>query len=91
MLHISDFILSKLRMDAKYPELNLEEPICRKIKNIYYSEITWSHCYKDVSIKFSQLKTIAKKFWPDKNSLELVQELYKFSEKDIKEAFETKE
>lgn len=69
-------------------EVNLGAPVCEKLRNIYFKDIPWVKCCRDVADKFTELKAVARKFWPDKSSLEIVQELYKFSESDIMDALD---
>jgi hypothetical protein len=80
------------------PEITLGEQICIKIKNIYYRDICWSKCYRDVSNKFDQLKRVARKFYSvehktarfyaNKEELEMLKKLSRYSEEAIKDAFD---
>lgn len=74
-------------MDAKYPEINLGSTICTKLKQIYFPDEYWAKCYKHVAQKFSELKRIMNKFYTEKTELEILRELQRYSEADIKEAF----
>ncbi len=67
--------------------INLGATICEKIKEIYYPAKPWVECHKDVSIKFSQLKKIAKTFYVDKTDKEVLMELVRYSPDDIKDCF----
>jgi hypothetical protein len=72
-------------MEAKLPEITLGETICEKLKNIYFHDESWISCYKKVAYKFSELKKIAKRFYSDKSNIEVLREICKFSENDIKD------
>ena len=78
-------------MEAKLPEITLGETVCRKLKDIYFSEMPWISCYRDVAIKLTELKRLAKAFYADKNDLEVLKELIKYSDTDIVEAFNNKD
>jgi len=75
------------KVEAKYPEITLGESICEKLKIIFFPDKRWQQCYKDVAIKFTALKEIAKKFYTDKDILAILIELNKYSTQDIQEAF----
>lgn len=75
------------RMDAVIPEINFGTSICEKLKNIYFSEKPWNECYKEVAKKFTELKIHARKFYFDKNDIEILSELLKYGQDDIKEMF----
>lgn len=57
------------------------------IKIIYFNEVPWDKCYKDVAKLFTELKINAQKFYVDKNRMEILKELSKYSQEDIKEMF----
>jgi len=67
---------------------NLGTPICMKLKNIYFSDKKWPECYKEVASKFTQLKRVARKFYTDKSELEMLKEIAKYSENDLKDTYE---
>jgi hypothetical protein len=72
----------------------LGEPICEKLKLIYFPDKKWPKCYKDVAKKFSHLKAITRKFYSydiksSDNELEMLRKLIKYSEQDIIEAFDS--
>ena len=68
---------------------NLGAPICIKLKNIYFSEIKWPDCYKEVANKFTQIKRIARKLYADKEELAMLKELARYSQDDIKDMAES--
>ncbi len=74
-------------MEAKYPEINLGAEICEKLKIIYFSNIAWPECYKDISIKFTELKKIMRKFYTEKSDLDILKELIKYDTMDIEDVF----
>jgi hypothetical protein len=51
------------RYSEKVKEISLGEPICIKLKQIYYPETNWFQCYKDVGKKFTELKKKARLFY----------------------------
>ena len=61
--------------------------ICKKLKEIYYKTKLWPECYQDVSNKITELKSIARKFYVDKDELDMLKELAKYSIEDIKEMY----
>jgi len=65
--------------------------VCAKLKIVYHSDKNWIDCYKDVTIKFNELKRTAKKFYVDKDDKEILQELCKFNHSDIIDALEYKD
>ena len=72
------------------PEITLGETVCRKLKDIYFSEMPWISCYRDVAIKLTELKRLAKAFYADKNDLEVLKEFIKYNNMDILEVFNTR-
>jgi hypothetical protein len=73
------------RREPKYPEITLGEMVCEKLKAIYHTDDPWQKCYMQVAQRFTDLKRIARKFYCDKDELEMLQELVRYSEKDIQE------
>lgn len=69
--------------------VNLGALPCSILKNIYFADEHWSQCATKVSEKFSKLKSIARKFYSDKTEFEMIMELSKYSEHDIKEMMES--
>ena len=67
--------------------INLGEPICEKIKQIYFPVIPHSACYKAVAAKFDDLKKRARRYYPDMSQKEMLIELIKYSKEDIEEMF----
>jgi hypothetical protein len=76
-------------MEAKYQEIVLGERVCEKLKDIYFKDIPWVECHKQVADKLTHLKRIAKRFYVDKDRVEILKELVKYSEQDIVDAFNT--
>lgn len=74
-------------MEAKYEEITLGEPICIKIKQIYFSDVPWHKCYRQVADKFTVFKRILRKFYSIINNVELLKKTLQFSEKDIMDVF----
>lgn len=70
-------------MEAKYPEITLGEPVCEKLKDIFYPDKHWSSCVYAVANKFSALKVIARKFYTGKTELEMLRELSRYTKEDI--------
>jgi hypothetical protein len=62
--------------------------VCEKLKVIYFKDLPWVDCYKSIAQRFTELKSIARKFYMDKNEFEILQELSKYTERGISEAFE---
>lgn len=62
--------------------------VCEKLKTIYYPHKPWIECYKDVATKFTALKKVIRKYYPDQPDVEVVRNLNKYSVEDIKEAIE---
>jgi hypothetical protein len=75
-------------MEAKRREIVLGATVCQKIKDVYFSDKKWPECHGQISVKYSALKRIAEKFYADKDSMEIVQELVKYSDTDIRDAFD---
>ena len=75
-------------MDAKYPEITLGETVTGMIRNVYHHDDEWPACYKQVADKFTELKKIMRKFYTDKSDLEILKELIRYSQDDIKDAFQ---
>ncbi len=71
-----------------YPEITLGENICRKLKEMYFSDKSWPECYKDVAKKLSELKTKMKQFYNVPSNEQALKILQTFSEKDIQEVFD---
>lgn len=68
-------------------QINLSAPICIKLKRMFYPSETWQESYKLVAIKFSEIKKRAKAFYQDKEIEDILKELNRYSESDIKELF----
>jgi hypothetical protein len=77
-------------MEAKYPEITLGEPVCSKLKDIYFKDIPWSQCHRQVASKFTALKEIITKFYADRTRIDALKELILYSDKDIMDVFEQK-
>jgi len=68
--------------------IELGARVCKRLKVIYFSEKAWVDCHEEVALKFTALKQIAKKFYGDKEELEVLRELAKYTDDGIKDAFE---
>lgn len=75
-------------MEAKYPEITLGEPIYEKLKQIYFANAPWSECYRQVADKFTLVKRIMRKIYPDKDILDLLREINKFDTMSYQDAFD---
>ena len=75
-------------MDAKLPEINLGAAVCDRLRTLYHDTKPWIDCYRDVAVRFTELKAIARKFYCDKTEHEMLMELARYSPEDLKEAFE---
>ena len=76
-------------MDANLnQEIILGANVCERLKNIYFKEMNWIDCYRNIAVKFSFLKSISKRFDIDKSNLQVLNELIKYSNQDILDAFE---
>lgn len=76
-------------MDATLnQEVELGALVCKKLKVIYFNETPWVSCYRDVADKFTALKAIARKFYINKSNIEIINELLKYNDQDILDAFE---
>ena len=58
-------------MEAKYQEIILGEPICKRLKEIYFSDISWPKCSRQIANKFTLLKKVMRKIYSDMDILEL--------------------
>lgn len=67
------------------PEVLLGEEICTKLKNIYFKDTPFAQCVMKISLKFTELKQKAQKFFVGVNEVEMLQQLRAFTEEDIKE------
>jgi hypothetical protein len=61
--------------------------VCRKLRDIYHPTVRWFECYQSVATKFIELKKIVRKFYPDKTEVEILMELAKYSNSDLKDVF----
>lgn len=75
------------RMESAHHEIALGTPICEKLYEIYFYESKWPDCYRDVARKYSDLKSIAKKFYVGKDRYWIAKELIGYTNQDIIEAF----
>jgi len=69
-------------------EIELGQRICEKIKYIFYIDIDWGNCHKDVANKFSLFKRIMKKIYPEDNMLGILKKVITFDTLDIQEIFD---
>lgn len=66
----------------------LGTPVCEKLRIIYFNDVPWIKCSKDVANKFTELKKIFRKFYPKDDELNILIKLSKFESHDIREMFE---
>lgn len=62
--------------------------MCVKLKDIYFRDVPWAVCYRDVAAKLSQLKTVLKNFYAEKTTVEVMKELLLYNNQGIIEVFE---
>jgi len=72
------------RMEAIRKQITLGEPICVKLKQIFFATKSWPECKQDLPKLFSKLKTVARKYY--KNEVEMLESLNKYTEQDIRDA-----
>lgn len=76
-------------MNEKYTEFTelvaLSEPICIKIKQLYFPDTAWSECYRKVATKFTEVKRKARTMLVGMNEKEMLKELRNFSTTDIED------
>lgn len=68
-------------------EIELGAPTCKHIKNIFYPNRPWVEVYRDVASKFTELKQIMYKIYPELKRIDIVRELSTYSQQDIKDLF----
>jgi hypothetical protein len=73
---------------SKIQEIDIGTKICRLIKQIYFSDKKCMDCYGDVSISFSNLKSIIKKRHPDMTHEDILRTLTEYDEFDLREALD---
>ena len=56
-------------------EINLGSQVCAQLKNIYFNEVAWIDCHKEISFKFTALKDQMRKLYPDMTNLCLIREI----------------
>ncbi len=76
---------------AKYPEILLSEDICKRIKDKYFPNASYSTVVNKVGLKFSDLKRAARDIFSDQADIEILQRLSKFSVEDFDEFLEVAE
>ncbi len=74
-------------MEAKYPDITLGQTICEKLKVIYFSDKSWVESHGAVARKFTELKLIMRKFYADKQDIDILKELIKYDTMDIEDIF----
>jgi hypothetical protein len=74
------------RMESVREEIKLGAVICERLRIIYFNSIPWINCYKDVAAKFRLLKESMINFYSEKTEKDILIELNKFSDEDIKDA-----
>jgi hypothetical protein len=62
--------------------------ICSMLRDIYFRDKPWAECYKDVSMKFTYLKTAARKFYANNDETEMLSFLSQYSREDLREMLE---
>lgn len=75
-------------MEAKYQEITIGEPVCSKLRDIYFSDRPWIDCHRDVSVKWKALKEIAIRFYADRPRIDALRALITYNDKDIRDAFD---
>ena len=78
-------------MDAfgaeRYPEfvrqVMLCRPLCLKLKQIYFNDVSWDKCYRKVGEKLTELKKNARNYYPNKNETQIIMELNRLSSNAI--------
>ena len=75
-------------MEATNQEITLAEPVCVKLKHIYFDGMNWIECYRNVASRLTQLKSIVSRLYPDKTRVQVLQEIIKYTNDDIIDAFE---
>ena len=73
-------------MEAPSQEITLGTTICEKLKAIYHPDLPWVDASDPVSVLFTKLKKQARSFYLDKNELEILMELSKYSEQDFRDS-----
>jgi hypothetical protein len=74
-----------LNMESKLQEITLGETVCEKLRSIYHPSVPWVECHNSVSQRYGALKAKARKLYVDKSEIEVLMELAKYSEADIKD------
>lgn len=69
-------------------EINLGAIVCKKIKSIYFADKEWVDCHRLVAQKFSEFKKKMRAFYTDKTEIELLDEIRKYSDDDIRDALD---
>lgn len=72
-------------MEAIREQITLGEPICKKLKQMYFANRPWPECKQDLPKKFNQLKAIMRRAFPDKTEKEMLIELVRYNEEDIRD------
>jgi hypothetical protein len=67
----------------------LGEKVCERLKDIYFSDQSWQVCYKEVAVKFTELKRIMRKFYTDKSDMDILKEVASYDTMDIQEIFDS--
>ena len=68
-------------------EINLGAMVCDQLKIIYFRNEKWIDCHARVTEKFTALKKIMRKFYPEKTTSEILREVGKYSREDIADIF----
>ena len=67
------------------PEILLAEPICEKLKIIYFLNVPWNECYRKIGNKLTEVKRKARTMLVGMTEIEMLQHLRNFSTTDIED------
>lgn len=80
--------MPETKPEAKYEEITLGETICKIIKEVFYKDIPWPSCYRQVADKFTIFKKILREFHNEKDNVKILKQVQHFKEKDVMEVFD---
>lgn len=72
---------------AAYEEIDIGARICTLLKEMYFVDIPWVDCYRQVADKFTLLKKILRKFYGISNQDELMEKVKLLDKTLIEDAF----
>ncbi len=73
-------------MDSNSKELvNIGTQICERLKQIYFSDKPWAASHARISKGFSLLKQKARIYYPEMSELEMLKQISKYCDREIKE------